>query len=142
MVLLLHFAATWALVGLIWFVQVVHYPLLAYVGEHEFLTYEHLHTRRTGWVVGPLMPLEGATGTLLVINPADGVDQWLSVTGLLLVAVLWVVTWLVQVPLHRSLSQRHNAILLRKLVRTNWIRTALWTVRGGLVLGIAFQWLI
>lgn len=30
--LLVHAAATWAMVGLVWFVQVVHYPLFAQVG--------------------------------------------------------------------------------------------------------------
>ena len=29
-----HAAATWALVGLIWTVQVVHYPLFALVGAY------------------------------------------------------------------------------------------------------------
>jgi hypothetical protein len=40
-----HLAATAAMVGLIWFVQVVHYPLFASVGADEFVAYENAHTR-------------------------------------------------------------------------------------------------
>lgn len=56
--------------GVIWFVQVVHYPLFAKVGESAFTTYESLHTIRTGWVVAPMMILElGSTCLLLVEKP-------------------------------------------------------------------------
>ncbi|MDQ5964129.1 MAG: hypothetical protein QG625_283 [Cyanobacteriota bacterium erpe_2018_sw_39hr_WHONDRS-SW48-000098_B_bin.30] len=33
-------AATWFMTGLIWFVQVIHYPLYARIGEAEFAVYE------------------------------------------------------------------------------------------------------
>ncbi|MFT6364052.1 MAG: hypothetical protein ACJAZ8_002475, partial [Planctomycetota bacterium] len=37
--LFLHLALTWALVGLIWTVQLVQYPSFALVGEAEFAAY-------------------------------------------------------------------------------------------------------
>ena len=43
----LHLAATAAMTGLIWFVQVVHYPLFAAVGADQFVAYEVAHQRRT-----------------------------------------------------------------------------------------------
>lgn len=43
-----HLFATAAMVGLIWFVQVVHYPLFASVGADGFTDYETAHRRRTG----------------------------------------------------------------------------------------------
>lgn len=61
--LLAHAAATWAMVGLIWFVQVVHYPLFAAVDAAESPVYARLHQRRTTWVVGPPMLVERATAT-------------------------------------------------------------------------------
>jgi hypothetical protein len=55
LLLLAHSAATLFLVGLIWFVQVVHYPLLAQVGTGEFVAYAASHgqawTARGGWVL-------------------------------------------------------------------------------------------
>ena len=52
-VTLVHAAATWFLVGLIWIIQVVHYPLFARVGEDGFVAYEAAHTRLISLVVGP-----------------------------------------------------------------------------------------
>ena len=43
--LLIHLAATWALVGLIWFVQLVHYPLFSAVAPERFATFEAEHSR-------------------------------------------------------------------------------------------------
>ena len=140
LVFLVHLGATWALVGLIWFVQVVHYPLFSYVGGAVFAGYEEQHTRRTGWLVGVLMPLEAGSALWLVLSPPPGVDGSWLLFGLLLVATLWLTTLLVHVPLHRRLSRGFDTYLGNRLVVSNWIRTALWTARGVLVLFVA-SWL-
>lgn len=56
--------STWIMVGIIWFVQIVHYPLFSFAGRVEFPMYEHEHRRRTTWVVLPPILLIG------VMNPA------------------------------------------------------------------------
>ena len=43
--LLIHVAATLAMSGVIWFIQIVHYPLLTLVGAAGFTTYEAAHIR-------------------------------------------------------------------------------------------------
>ena len=135
-VFLVHFGATWALVGLIWFVQVVHYPLFAHVGGDAFPNYEAQHTRRTGWVVGVLMPLEAGTALWLVLSPPADVDVAWLLLGLALVGVLWLTTLVVHVPLHRRLSAGFDPSVGRRLVVTNWIRTVLWSARGVLLVFI------
>jgi hypothetical protein len=57
-VLLVHVAAAWAMVGLIWFVQLVHHPLFSAVGSSAFTGYEARHMRRTTWVVAMFMPVD------------------------------------------------------------------------------------
>lgn len=133
-VLLLHSAATWAMVGLIWFVQLVHYPLFASVGDQHFVQYEAHHTRRTTWVVGALMPVEAVTAAWLVFALPDGVSRGLAASGLALVALLWLSTALWQAPMHGRLSSGYDPTLQQRLVRTNWVRTAGWTARGMVVL--------
>ena len=64
--LILQVLATSFMTGLIWFVQVVHYPLKASVGSATFATYQARHVERTGWVVGPPMLIEAATAAWLV----------------------------------------------------------------------------
>ncbi len=48
---LLHLATTFFMLGVIWFVQVVHYPIFAKTGSTEFSGYEQTHTTLTTWVV-------------------------------------------------------------------------------------------
>ena len=48
--LVIHFAVTWALVGLIWTIQAVHYPLLKDVGHEGFIAYMSAIWRASpGW---------------------------------------------------------------------------------------------
>ena len=139
MIVMAHVASTLTLVGLIWFVQVVHYPLMARVGIGNFPTYEKEHQRLTTWVVGPFMLVELLTaGGLLWIRPA-AIHFWMVLAGSLLLALIWGMTFLVQLPQHLRLSVGYQPDVLRCLVAGNWWRTALWTTRGLLVLGILWQ---
>lgn len=122
--------ATWSMVGLIWFVQLVHYPMLAAFSAGTPTAAARFHQRRTSWVVGPLMASEGlAVLGLLVWRPA-----WLPLVAVLgagaLLAVALASTALVQVPLHGRLADGHDAEAAARLVRTNWVRTVAWTGSG------------
>ena len=127
--LVIQLASTWGLVGLIWLVQCVQYPLLARVGRGEFAAFHAEHCRRITWVVGPLMLVElGSAVWLLWLGLREG---WFW-TGLALLAVVWGSTALVQVPLHERLREGFDATVVERLVRTNWVRTVAWTARGVL----------
>lgn len=133
-VLFVQAGSTWAMVGLIWFVQIVHYPLFGHVGAEAFLEYEQVHKKLTTWVVAPLMFAElGAATWLCVARPAS-LPAWQTWLGLGLVAVIWFSTAFLQVPAHEALSAEFTAEQHEKLVNTNWIRTVAWSVRGVLVL--------
>lgn len=130
LILKFHFAFTLYMTGLIWFVQVVHYPLFGQVGAADFLNYERRHTRLTFWVTAPPMILELVSAAILVYLALDSGFYWTNFVGALL---LWGVTFFVQVPLHNALSQRHDQILIQRLVRSNWVRTGLWSLRAALL---------
>lgn len=129
-VLVGHLLATAAMVGLIWFVQVVHYPLFAAVGPGGFAEYERLHQRRTSLVVGPLMAAEGSTAIWLVVAPPDGTSIALPLIGLAVLAVIHASTVWLQVPQHTALAAGYDPVRAGRLVRTNWVRTVGWSVRG------------
>lgn len=130
--LFLHALATVALVGLIWTIQLVHYPLFLRVPPDAFKAYETEHMRRITWLVGPLMLLEAATVLLLVLREPSSVLVW---TGAALLAVIWVSTATVQGPLHgRMARDGHDEGRIRLLVHSNWLRTGAWTARGVLAL--------
>ncbi len=133
-VLLVHVAATVFMVGVIWFVQIVHYPLFANVGKPGFAAYSTDHSRLTGLVVGPPMLLEAATAVVLVFARPAGVPAALPLAGLILLAVVWLSTAFLQSPQHRVLGRGFDAASQRFLVRSNWLRTVCWSARGVLVL--------
>ena len=134
LLLLAHAAATLFMVGVIWFVQVVHYPLFARVGTSGFAAYSGTHSRLTGLVVGPPMLLEAATAVALVITVPPGISVTLAWTGLILLAGIWLSTALLQSPRHTTLGRGFDAAAHHSLVTSNWLRTVLWSLRGLVVL--------
>lgn len=136
LVAIAHAFPTVALVGLIWFVQVVHYPLFALVGERDYARYAAAHVRRTTWVVAPLMLTEFGCAVALALSPPAPELAWLTTTGFVLLVVVWVSTALLQVPCHRRLERELDREVVARLVATNWIRTLAWTARGVIALVI------
>jgi len=127
---MIHAAATLTMVGVIWFVQVVHYPLLLQVGEAKFVSYEVAHTRRVGRLVGPLMLAELISAAWLAAVISEPTSRALAWSGSGLLAVIWLSTAAIQMPCHRRLSDGFDARIVRRLVTTNWIRTTAWSLRG------------
>lgn len=132
-ILLIHAMSTLMMTGLIWFVQIVHYPLMAKVGHEEFVQYEQAHTRSTTWVVGPLMIAE-LLSSLYLLAQADRDVILLPLLGLIALGGIWASTLLLQIPAHRILEQRFDQKVHARLVQTNWIRTVLWSLRSLIAL--------
>ena len=133
LLLVLQLASTLALFGLIWFVQVVHYPLFDKVGFQAFQQYEESHQRRTTWVVAPLMLTEAGTAVASLWIRPPNVSLPFAICGLVLVAVIWASTFFWQVPVHQLLVGAFDASAHRELVHGNWVRTAAWTARAALL---------
>lgn len=131
--LLIQFAATWGMVGVIWFVQIVHYPLFAAVGASQFAAYEKKHQTLTTFVVAPLMLIEASSATLLLWLTPVGVSLTTAIVGLAMLLGIWASTFFWQVPAHEQLSNEFDIKIHAWLVRSNWARTLLWTARGVLV---------
>lgn len=132
-----HALVTVMLAGLIWTIQVVHYPLFAKVGDVDWVAYERSHQTRITVVVAPLMLTELVTAALLLLpllSATTGRVDWLPLAGAVLVAVIWTSTVFVQVPLHGRLEQRFDPAAIARLVSTNWIRTIAWTLRALIAL--------
>jgi hypothetical protein len=133
---LVHFAANWFLIGLCWLVQRVQYPLMGRVGVEHFTAYEQAHVSRIGPIVGPIMLIEAGSGLLLLVFGGEAFRGPAFVAAFALLVLIWLSTFLLQVPLHGRLSKGFDAAAHASLVRTNWIRTLAWSVRGGLLLWI------
>jgi hypothetical protein len=132
-VLLLNAAATLFMTGLIWFVQIVHYPLFNAVGTEHFTAYETRHSNLTTLVVIVPMLVELVSAVALVWQRPEGIALWQLWGGLGLVGVIWLSTAFLQVPQHNILSQGFNENAYQLLVSSNWLRTIAWTLRSALM---------
>jgi len=139
LILILNLVCTLLMTGVIWFVQIVHYPLFHMVGHEPFVRYEKSHQKLTSLVVVPLMLGEIVGAVLLIfVGPETVAGYWLWL-NLALVVLIWIITFTVQVPLHRRLSKGYHRETADRLVKSNSIRTLLWTLKSGLIIYIFIQ---
>ena len=134
--LLANAAATLFMVGVIVFVDRVHYPMFDRYGREDYAATQRMHERRTSWVVGPPMLAELLTGVALPFALPRGVPAWQAWLGVALIAGWFASTALWQVPAHRTLDGGFDPIAHRRLVSTNRWRTLAWLARASLVLAM------
>jgi hypothetical protein len=112
--------------GVVWFAQLVHYPLLDRGDPALFATFARDYQRRTLWVVAPALAGEIASALLLVF-------VWPSLqtfAGLGSLAAVWVSTAFFVIPLHLRLKPGYDRDTHVRLVSRNWPRSFLWTLRA------------
>ncbi len=126
--LLIHITFSLYLFGLIWFVQIVHYPIflfLNYDSEHNPFIF---HQARANVVVLPAMALELVSVVVLMFVPYP---NYIIVTTLLVFTLLiWLATFTMQMPCHKVLRSDKDEKAIRRLILTNWLRTGLWTLKA------------
>ena len=112
------------LVVLIWLVQLIIYPGFKYLNSENLLSWHEKYAFRISMVVIPLM-----MGQLVCALIQLRAGSFSVVINGLLVITLWVLTFSIFVPLHRTITLgQANQLLLNKLVRLNWWRTILWSL--------------
>ena len=126
--------------GVAWFVQVVHYPLFAQVGRSRFRDYHAEHSSRTSLVVVVPMIVELASSIWLAFDPPIGSSgdpmTALAVAGAVLAAATWVVTFGGAVPAHQALEPGFDDSVHRRLLRSNLLRTLIWSAHAGVVVAM------
>ena len=126
LIFLLELFSTFFLTGLIWTVQIVHYPSFKYIAEKVFFDFTGFHAKRISFIVVPMMLLELATSSYLMIEEIN----LFSSTKFVLVLLIWLSTFLLSVPIHGKLNKNRDEALIRKLIVTNWFRTILWSAKS------------
>lgn len=134
----IHVVSTLFMLGLIWFVQVVHYPLMDEIGITDFRLYHEKHMTLTTYVVAAPMIVEGLTALYLFVFPPAFAPRIVMGLGFALVCINFGSTYFIQVPLHRKLQSLFESDVHQVLVYSNWIRTIVWSLRGILILYLLF----
>ena len=124
-------SVTAAIVGIIWIIQLLHYPSFRFYQPENFQEAMKNHQDRISIVIVPLMLSEislAAFGAFFRMNAYT----W-SLLGI--VGAIWIITFTVQVPLHdKLLKEGFNLERINSLVKSNWSRTILWTIKLSLIL--------
>lgn len=122
--------------GLIWIVQLVHYPSFQYVGTDIFRAFQLHHVNSIDKIVIPVMVIELSTSFGLAWT--DGFLS-LNAMGFYIVILIWISTGILSVPAHTKLESSKDDKAIQKLIFTNWFRTVLWTLKSGLNLFLLNQ---
>ncbi len=135
--LLAQLVVTAALTGLCWTVQLAVYAHFAHLlttsGAEGFRSYHAAYVRSMGVVAAPLMLAEAGLVAWGCWAAPASVGAWL---GAIAVILIWALTFGLIVPVHNRLQSAPDAPNMAQLNRLNTLRTALWTARTGLLLGV------
>jgi uncharacterized membrane protein len=139
-VILLHLIATVFMTGVIWIIQILHYPLFNMIGRENFVAYEAAHTNLITVVVMPAMLLELILTAMIFFAPPASIPSSLNWLNAVLLGVIWFSTAFLQVPQHSILSSGFDEKAYRMLVNSNWIRTVAWSAKA--VIATVMVWLM
>jgi hypothetical protein len=137
--LVVNATASTLMTGLIWFVQIVHYPLLASTPPDRTIAVATDHQRRTSYVVALPMAVEGITTLGLLADAPSRLWWGWPWLGAILLAVSLGSTILLSVPLHARMARGYSPDIGRRLVLTNWPRTISWTLRSVLTTALVIS---
>ncbi|MEQ8241642.1 MAG: hypothetical protein RIA69_20685 [Cyclobacteriaceae bacterium] len=135
LILLIAFAVTCFNTGLIWIVQLVHYPGFFKIGQEGYDAYQAFHMRSITWIVAPSMLAEALTTGLLLFYLKDLPLTGLYYISVILLLIIWINTAFFAVPAHNKLLSGYDAQAIGTLVSVNWWRTFAWSVKS-LLLGL------
>ena len=132
-ILVIHVAATLFMVGLIWTIHYVHYPLFANVGESTYVSFQAEHVERIGKLLFVPWLTEGITLLGILALAFIGGHTALRIPAFIngaAMAVVLVISGFWSAPAHAKLADGFDKSLHDQLMTVNLIRTLAWTVCG------------
>ena len=128
----IHIVSTSLMVGVIWIMQLVHYPSFNFINVEEYKSFQEFHMKRISLIVIPAMIIELTSGVLIFwIYQTDNI---FFIFSLFCLFFIWFLTAILFSKMHQKLTLGYQISIITKLVNLNWLRTISWTLRLGLVL--------
>ena len=126
-VLLGHLIFTSIMTGVIWVIQIVHYPSFHFIEKELYTAFQKFHMNKISIIVIPIMLAELITGMMLFLDKSSK-SPFLIVSFVILV-LIWLITGVFFSKAHNELIAGYQELVVNQLVAMNWIRTLLWTLR-------------
>ena len=124
--------STSVMVGVIWVIQLLHYPSFHFINEKKYIDFQHFHMQRISFIVIPVMLIELASALLLSYFFRSS----LTIILLALLLGIWGITFIFFTNMHQKLTNGYDRANVDNLVKINWSRTALWSLRLIILLSI------
>jgi len=140
--IVVHAAASMFMVGLIWTIHYVHYPLFAYVGESTYASFQAVHVERIGRLLFVPWLTEGFSLIGILALAFLGGRRTLRVPAVIngaAMAIVLVMSGFWSAPAHGKLAEGFDKAVHDQLMTVNLIRTLAWTVCGACSIWIVFS---
>ena len=129
--LIIQFFSSFWMFSIIWFVQIVHYPLFLNVPKPSRIIFAQNHQQLISFIVMPAMLIELVTLTYITFTKPTLI--W--VICFILLSLIWGSTFFLQVPCHNQCLINPTNVVIKRLINTNWIRTICWSLKT-IIIGI------
>lgn len=139
-ILVAQLISTICMLGIVSFVHIVQYPMLALVPKEGREEFERRYCDKAGLIIAPLMIIEASTAIFFALYTPLRLTP-LTTSGLGLVALIWITTFFISVPLHQKLIVTWDDAIHRRLMLSNLLRLILWVLRVAIVLFLTLLFL-
>lgn len=120
----LAFAIDLSLAVFLWLVQCVIYPSFRHIRSDIFKDWHAGYQRCIAWIIGPLLLMQMSLISFEAIRDPD----LHSLVRFAMVAICWLITACISVPLHRRIEREESrAQSIEQLIQSNWLRTVIWS---------------
>ena len=133
LILYVHLIFTSIMVGVIWVIQLVHYPSFHFIKPDIYTVFQKFHMEKISMIVMPMMIAELIT-VLLLLYSEDSKNILIIISFILLI-IIWGITAVFFSGMHNKLIAGYQETIVNDLIVMNWIRTLLWTIRLLLLFG-------
>jgi len=103
-------------------VQLIIYPSFKNYDNSNFRSFHSSYTKKMFFIVGPIMIIELLSTLYLIIK-----NTFLFPSTI--VALIWLTTFFLIVPVHNSLNSAFSIRTHKKLLRLNIVRTSFWVLK-------------
>jgi hypothetical protein len=128
------------MVGLIWTIHTVHYPLFAHVGESTYVAFQSQHVDRIGKLLFLPWLTEGITLLAVLVLAFFGNQRNLRLPAFLNgvgMAIALIISGFWSAPAHGDLADGFNAAVHDRLMTANLVRSLAWTLCG-----VCAKWIV
>ncbi|MBT5855372.1 hypothetical protein HOH87_01895 [bacterium] len=137
--ILINITTNFMMLGVIWFIQLVHLPLFSYVAGSHFSQYISIEAKRTLVLIALPMILELAATLYLLLRKSPAFNALSLKFSSILVAVIWGVAILAVLPSYGVLGEGFHTVPHNLLQLFMFVLATCWTAKAVIAIMLVSQ---